>query len=365
MSSILHLIETGGPGGAEKVFLEIASRLQVDGLRNELAIGRDGGWLANEARGRGLPVEIVPAQGSLSVGYLRRLLELIRRRDVRVVIAHLFGAGVYGSLAGLLARVPVITVLHGQSDIASDERFAAAKRWILAKGSRRVVFVSQALQTHLQGRLELPQGKATVIENGIDTAFLTPSGDRSVRAELGITDDTFLIGAVGNVRRAKGYETLLRSAQIVCAQHPQVRFVVAGDTSGEVFPQLEQLRDSLNLSDRVRFLGLRSDVGRVLAALDLYVLSSDTEGFSLSLVEAMASARGIVATRSGGPETLLADGHTGVLVPPRDPPALAHAILALIEDEPRRERLAAAARTAVTERFDSARMVGEYARLVN
>jgi glycosyltransferase involved in cell wall biosynthesis len=364
MSSILHLIETGGPGGAEKVFLDVATRLRVGELRNEVAVGREG-WLAEEARRRGLQPAILPAQGSLNADYLKQLVRLIRRQDARVVIAHLFGAAVYGSLAGLLTGVPVISVLHGQSDIAERERFAALKRWIVARGSRHVVFVSQALRDFLQARLVLPADKATVIENGIDTAFMTPADGESVRTALDFPGGTFLVGSVGNVRPAKGYETLLRGAQIVRAQRPQVRFAIAGDTSGSLYPQLERLRDSLGLSDTVRFLGLRRDVSQVLAALDLFVLSSDTEGFSLALVEAMASGRCVVATRSGGPEALVEHGRTGLLVPPRDPAALAQTIISLVDDAPRRAQLAAAARQAVTERFDNARMIGDYARLVS
>jgi glycosyltransferase involved in cell wall biosynthesis len=240
------------------------------------------------------------------------------------------------------------------------------KRRIVGQGSRRVVFVSQALRDHLQSRLELPPAKAVVIENGIDPVFREKGARTQMRAALGVAADTFLIGSVGNVRPAKGYETLLRSAKIVCQQRPAVRFFIAGDTagSGRLFPQLEELRDSLGLADRVRFLGLRNDVSGMLAAFDLFVLSSDTEGFSLALVEAMASGRSIVATRSGGPETLVADGRTGLLVPPKDPTSLANAILSLVDDAPLRGRLATAAQAAVTERFDSARMIGEYARLV-
>jgi glycosyltransferase involved in cell wall biosynthesis len=365
MASILHLIETGGPGGAERVFLDVATQLKVGSLRNETAVGREG-WLAEEARRLGLRPVILPAQGSLNFSYLAQLLALIRRHDVRVVVAHLFGAAVYSSIAGLLTRVPVISVLHGQSDVAVNERFAGLKRRIVGQGSRRVVFVSQALRDHLQSRLDLPPTKAVVIENGIDPVFREKGARTEMRAALGVSDDTFLIGSVGNVRPAKGYETLLQSAQIVCQQRPAVRFFIAGDTSGSgrLFPRLEELRDSLGLTDRVRFLGLRNDVSRMLAAFDLFVLSSDTEGFSLALVEAMASGRSIVATRSGGPETLVADGQTGLLVPPKDPTSLANAILSLVDDAPWRERLATAAQAAVTERFDSARMIGEYARLV-
>lgn len=363
MAAILHLIETGGPGGAERVCLEIASRLQVPGMHNEIAVGREG-WLAKEARLRGFNPAVLPSQGSLNLPYLNQLVSLLRRHDVRVVIAHLFGAAVYASLAGLLAGVPVISVLHGQSDIAAQERFSRLKRWVVSMGSARIVFVSGALRDDLQLRLNLPVRKIAVIENGIASSFWRPTSGANVRAELEVQPSTVLIGSVGNIRPAKGYETLLQAAQIVCTRRPDVQFVVAGDTSGDLFPRLEEMRASLGLSDHLRFLGSRDDIAQLLASLDIFVLSSDTEGFSLALVEAMVCRCAVIATRSGGPESLISHGQTGLLVPRSDPLALAQAILALVDDRAMRMQLAAGARGAITERFDSGRMVSDYTRLV-
>ena len=362
MGAVLHLIETGGPGGAESVFLELARGLNVNGLNNIAAVGRDG-WLAQQVRHRGLEPVVLPAQGSLNFTYLGKLTGLKRQHDVRLVIAHLFGAAIYGSLASLITGVPVVSVLHGQSDVSNKERLAGLKHWILARGSARVVFVSDALRDELAPRLRLPAKKCVVIENGIDMSRYQGTEPANLRGSLGLPPTATLVGAVGNLRPAKNYETLLQAARTVCEHHPHVHFVIAGDTSGGLLPQLSQLQTSLGLDRRVHFLGLRSDVPAVLNELDLYVLSSKTEGFSLALVEAMASGKAAIATRSGGPETIIESEQTGLLVPPQDPPAMAAAIERLLIDPDLRARLAAAARGAMTRRYSSERMIADYARL--
>lgn len=363
MPAILHLIETGGPGGAEHVFLELASRLRLEPLRNLAVVGRDG-WLADRLRERGLAPIVISAQGSLNLRYLRRLVSLIKEHDARLVVAHLFGAAIYASLASLLTRVPTISILHGQSDISGSERFITAKRWLLARGSAATVFVSSALQNDLQPHLKFPPQRSVVIENGIDLSRYRDDGlSAGLRAALSLPPSAVLIGAIGNLRRAKGYETLLQAAQLVCGAHPDIHFVIAGDTNGGLLPELERLRAELALSDRVHFLGLRSDVPAVLADLDLYVLSSYTEGFSLALVEAMASGLPVIATRSGGPERIIDADRTGLLVAPRDPQSLAARIQHLLADEALRKQLGAAAKEAVTQRFSSERMVSDYHRL--
>jgi glycosyltransferase involved in cell wall biosynthesis len=359
LSAILHLIETGGPGGAENVFLRLLEHVKLPGCTPVAAVGRDG-WLAEQVRRLDIEPLVLSAKGSLQVAYLRSLARLIKERDVRLIVAHLYGAAIYGSIAGRLTGVPVVAVVHGQSDIARQERFAWAKAQIIARFSTHIVFVSEALRADVMQRLKLPAGKTSVIENGIDLERPARGSDSSLRESLALAPDTFLIGAVGNVRATKGYTTLLEAARLCADSMPSLRFVIAGDTSGRTYPPLEQLREQLRLQDHVQFLGLRSDVPRVLANYDLYVLSSDTEGFSIALVEAMAAGLPAIATRSGGPETILEDGRTGVLVPPKDPQALARAILRMVNDPALRERLATAGTQDVARKYGSEQMIAKY-----
>jgi glycosyltransferase involved in cell wall biosynthesis len=130
-------------------------------------------------------------------------------------------------------------------------------------------------------------------------------------------------------------------------------------------PRLESLIQELALADLVSFLGLRSDIPEILAGIDVFVSSSHTEGFSLALVEAMASGKPSVATRSGGPERIIDAGNTGLLVATRDPSALAAAIASLMRDSASKERLGMAAKSAMTSRYSGARMLGDYERLIS
>jgi glycosyltransferase involved in cell wall biosynthesis len=326
-------------------------------------VGRDG-WLASQVKARGLTPEILEARGSLNVRYLRQLVALVRRTDARAIVAHLFGAAIYASLAGMLTRVPVISILHGQSDLAEKERFAGLKRFLVARGSSRVVFVSEPLRDALQPRLHLPAKKVAVIENGIDVTRFQRVDATLLKQSLGLSPATFLVGSIGNVRRAKDYPTLLRAARLVCDQFPATRFVVAGDTQGGLFPELERLRAELRLEREVQFLGLRTDVPDILGGIDLFVTSSDTEGFSIALVEAMASGRAVLATRSGGPERIINDESTGLLVPAKDAESLARGISRLIGDSSLRTRLAQSAKSAIGARYSGARMLEEYTRVV-
>jgi len=362
MSSILHVIDTGGPGGAETVFLDLASGLRIGNLASVATVGRDG-WLAEQVRARGLSPVILEARGSLNFQYLRQLVALARRSDARVLVAHLFGAAIYSSLAGIIARIPVISVLHGQSDLAQKERFAALKRAVVTHGSSRIVFVSEPLRDDLQPRLKLPASKVAVIENGIDMRKFDRADSHHLRNSLGMTSG-ILVGAIGNLRRAKDYPTLLRAARRVCDVAPDTRFVIAGDIQGGLFAELERLRAELGLTGEVQFLGLRSDIPEILAGIDLFVSSSDREGFSIALVEAMASGKPVLATRSGGPERIIDDERTGLLVPARDPEALAAGINRLIASPELRIRLADTARNAIRTRYSSARMLESYAQLI-
>jgi len=350
MIPVVHVIDTGGAGGAETVFRDVAAGLDRTLFEPTCVVSREG-WLASALRERGIEPILLPAKGSLNVGYLRQLIGIIRARRARVVVAHLYGSAVYCSLAGLIARVPVISILHGQRDIAGNERFAGVKRKLLAWGSDRIVFVSHALRDELRPLLNVPECRCVVIPNGVDMSRFGGHSDRPVRTEIGLGSDELLVGAIGNIRGPKAYEVLLDCAARVLKSKTRCRFVIAGDTSGSHYEKLLEQRARLGLESSVQFLGLRKDVPDVLASLDLYVLSSSKEGFSIACVEAMAAGLAVVATRSGGPEEIVEDGRTGLLVPPQDPAALAAAIESLASNPERRAQMGQAGQERVRRLF--------------
>jgi glycosyltransferase involved in cell wall biosynthesis len=165
------------------------------------------------------------------------------------------------------------------------------------------------------------------------------------------------------VRGPKAYDVLLRAAALLATDSMPSRVVIVGDTSGTVYPGLTALASSLALGSRVSFAGFRQDVPEVLRAFDALALSSRTEGFSLATVQAMATGIPVVATRSGGPEEILEDGVTGLLVPTDDPAALAAAMRRLRDQPELRDRLAQAGPQSVRARFNRSAMIEAYQRL--
>ncbi|HEV2149928.1 MAG TPA: glycosyltransferase, partial [Longimicrobiaceae bacterium] len=357
--TILHLIDMAGPGGAETILFNLATGLPRERWRPVVAVS-EAGWLSQALQPEGIDPLMVAPQRAFDLPYLRALLGVVRRHRVELIHAHLLGPSVYGSLAGRLSGVPVVCTFHGQADVAPDESHRAAKFRIIDRRKNRVVFVSESLRRSVLGENRLDPARTRVIHNGIDARTFRPGSDSELRRELGIRPGEVLVGAVGNLRTAKAYPDLLQAAALLRQRSEMYRFVIVGDNRGRMYQDLLALRDRLGLRDSVHFAGFRDDVPRIMNNLDIYAISSHTEGFSLSTVQALACGVPTVATRCGGPEEIVEDGVSGVLVPTRDPAALAGAIHDLAGDPDRRARLARAGRAQVEERFSTEAMVASY-----
>jgi glycosyltransferase involved in cell wall biosynthesis len=258
----------------------------------------------------------------------------------------------------------VVSILHGQSDVPRKARLATAKAALVRRGSDKVVFVSENLRADLAARLRLPASRCVVIPNGVDTTRFQPGSDHSIREELGIADDKILIGAIGNVRKPKAYEVLLHAAKLLTERSDRYEFAIAGDAGGTLGAELMALRERLGLVGRVHFLGLRTDVVTILRNLDVFALSSRTEGFSIACIEAMACGVPVVATRSGGPEQIL-DEHSGILVPVDDPGALAAGIERAALSDELASSLAQAGLRRVRQLFSLHTMLSSYETLLS
>lgn len=361
-ATVLHLIDTGGPGGAETIYAELVGGLDRNHWRSITAVPeRD--WLHAELEARGIEPVLLTSRGSFDVGYLAALFNLVRRHRVDLIHAHLLTTSVYGSLVGRLTGVPVICTFHGQPDLPPDERFRAAKLRIIDRRSNRITFVSEALRRWFLERTSLTPARTAVVHNGIDPARFAPTRDRSFRDEIGARPDQILVGAIGNLRRSKDYPTLLRAAAVLHGATAAYRFVIVGHTEERLYAELLALRASLGLDDVVAFTGFREDVERILNALDLFIITSNAEGFSLATVQAMACGVPVVATRCGGPEEIIDDGVTGILTEPGEPELLASAIQRLGHDADLRLRLTAAARGIAANRFSIDAMIRGYEAL--
>lgn len=328
MIRILHTIDTTGPGGAETVFVNLVKGLDRQEFESVVAI-RGPGWVCDELGKNGVSPLFINSKGSFSVSYLSELVEIIHRDKIDLVQSHLLGSNLYCSLAGMICRVPVVSTFHGFVDINVKEQFSAIKSIIINQGSAKIVFVSDNLRKFYIKQKGFSGRKSVTINNGIDTSLFKPQRDNSIRKKFGIGPDNILVGAVGNIRPAKGYEYLLETAKLIIDRYPQYRFIVAGEGSGMLFDCIMNLRKKLGLEKHFFFLGFEPDVPRFLNNLDIFVLSSVSEGFSISTIEAMACGIPVVATRSGGPEEIINHLENGILVEAGSSSQLAAGLLKL------------------------------------
>jgi glycosyltransferase involved in cell wall biosynthesis len=355
--TILHLIDTAGPGGAETVFTDVVLRLPQDRYRS-VAVVPGTGWVRDTLRAGGVDPLVIPCRERLAC--LGRYIRAIRSTGASLVHAHLLGSALYGSLAARMAGAKAIVTLHGAVDLPPDDRFERLRFRLIGHTAARMVFVSEFLRNTVLQRTGWDPSRSVVIHNGIEPDRYRGAGTRRLRAELGLGPEVVLVGALGNVRAPKAYHDLLDAMAVLPSSAPPWHLAIVGDTTGVVFPGLLARLSELGLRGRVTFTGFREDVAAVLESFDLFVLSSRSEGFSIATLQAMAAGIPVVATRSGGPEEIVEDGASGLLVPPADPAALAAAILRLMTDQALREALGRAGPAVVRSRFSLETMLSRY-----
>jgi glycosyltransferase involved in cell wall biosynthesis len=279
---------------------------------------------------------LVEADGEASVGELVRIL-----RRLRPDVAHVMDVWPQAVVAARIARVPRVLVTHHTPELPRRDNLAGRAWQRLGWLARpEVIYTSEADRSR-DGRRP-----SRVIALGIDL-------ERFESPRPALRSEAPLVGNVARLAPQKDHRTLIEAARLV----PEAEFVVAGD--GELRAELERVARGA----RVRFLGERGDVPEVLASLDVFAFPSLFEGLCLAVIEAQAAGVPVVATPVGGIRETVVDGETGLLVPARDPAALAAAIRRLLEDREAARAMAAEARRRVRARFSVERMVDETLRL--
>jgi glycosyltransferase involved in cell wall biosynthesis len=292
---------------------------------------------------------------------IRRLSDIIKESRADVLHTYLFHANILGRIIGRINRVPVIISSERCLDL-ERRGFNNLLNNLTLRWCSKIVVVSDSVGKMLMARDKVPCSRIVRIYSGIEFSNYDLNIDKdSNRKELGLKSDDVVIGTIGRLRPEKGHEYLIKAIAEVLRKFPEVRLLIAGDGAEE--NKLKCLSDKMGIKDKVIFTGFRNDIPEILSILDLFVLPSIEEGLPMAVLEAMASGRGIVATRIGGTEELIQDGVTGVLVPPKDVHALAGAIYGLLKEHDKINRFGMLAREAAKNNFSINNMLKNYERL--
>lgn len=346
-------------GGVEEVVLRLVQRLDP----GEFALGLAAppallDAFAADLAGLSVATCGVAAESWRQRAEVRRLGAFIAAFRPDVVNAHLFRSVVVAAPLARWHSVPaVVETYHGREAWRTGPlRGSFLPDRVLARFVDRVIAVSEAARDFLVRAKGYPAGKVVVVANGRDLSVFTPGTERDpARKELGVDRSTPLVGVVGRLETQKGHVYLLDAWPQVVAEFPDARLLVIGD--GSLRSALHEQARRRGVAGSTIFTGFRDDVPRLLDALDVLVLPSLYEGMPLTAIEAAAMARPVVATAVDGTPEVVADGATGLLVPPADPTALARALRALLRDPERARAMGAEGRRRTLERFDLARHV--------
>lgn len=357
MPRVVFLIDSLGWGGAERLLLQYLPHLRSEGFDPVVCAmhERSGNPVAEEIGRLGIPVDTVPVERLRDVTAIPRLTRYLRRRGADVLHTQLEFADGLGSVAARIARIPAVSTLHTMSEPARWTRSWWRNRLgdlALAGLSSAIVAVSDEARRHYEVSRPYPRRKLVTLRNGIDLArFEAAAGEGpAVRRELGIGRDAPVVATVAVLRPDKGIQHMIAALPAIAAGAPEVVYLVVGD--GDHRAALEAAADRHGVADRVVFAGSRTDVPRVLAACDVFVLPTLMDALPTVLAEAGAAGVPIVASRVGGVPEMCLDGRNGLLVDPGDEAGLAEAALRMLREPGLAERMGAQGRAVARERYD-------------
>jgi glycosyltransferase involved in cell wall biosynthesis len=322
---------------------------------------------ADILRQAGLEVHDIPITRHLTplrdISTYRRIKAIIREGNYDLVHTHNPKDGVMGRAAAWKLKVPAI--VHTCNGFYFSHRSPALKKWLVLRAERfasrrchRIVFVnSEDLALAATKKLVGP-GKAKLIYNGVDRSRFRPGEEPALREELSIPTNAVVLGYIGEIRKERNLEIMVKAAARLSAKYPQIYLVMVGDYSIEPREpeRLLKTASQLGLEGRIIFTGYRFDPERFYRIFDVYVLPSSREGFGVTLIEAMASGTPLVACRVRGPRDIVSDGMDGILVADRDPAELADALSFLLDTPEAVQRYTRKAMEKVARDFDHKRM---------
>ncbi|MEX2187962.1 MAG: glycosyltransferase [Pirellulales bacterium] len=352
-------------GGAEVLAVHI-SRALSSKFRFVYACLDGLGTLGEELRHEGHEVEVFDRRPGLDRRCAKRLAIWFQRQQVAAIHAHQYTPFFYCLASGILRRrPPILFTEHGRWFPDYPRRKRMLFNRLFLRSTDRVVAVGESVRQALIANEGIASRRVEVVYNGVDLqrfdgdAHVRDDVRRDVRRELGLSENDFAVLQVARLDALKDHRTAIRALAATLPHAPNTMLLIAGEGPEEQTIRAEIAR--LGVGERVRMLGLRRDVPRLLAAADTFLLTSISEGIPVTLIEAMAARVPIVSTRVGGVAEVVVDGQTGRLAESGDAAALATALVDLAASPETRQAMSAAGRSRAESMFTQSQMTAAYA----
>lgn len=347
--NVLEVIATLGIGGTEKQLVQLVKNLDRKKYNITVCCLTRGGPLLQEIEQIGIEVVVLNKRYKFDFFVIFRLASLMRKKKTDLIHTYMFTSNTFGRLAAILAWVPIV--------ISSERNVDSWKKWyhrvidrVLSRFTDKIIANAHAVRKFYIEKVGINPKKILTVYNGIDLReFEQIATTQEIKRHLNIDSSRYIVGSIGRLVKAKGYEYYIQAACQVLEKIPQTTFLIIG--KGEEGENLKRLAERMSISDKVVFIGEEKRVRNVLEIIDVFVSSSLREGHSNVILEAMAMGKPVVATRVGGnPETIVG-GQTGILVPPKDFRALARGIIKVLQNEEISKKLGEAAKERIREQF--------------
>ncbi len=356
---ICFVIGTLEVGGAEKQLFLLIKNLDRKKFFPVLIALRDGRMREDFEKVAG--IHVAGKRWKLDILFLIKLARILRREKPDILHTFMFTSNLWGRLAGLLCRVPVMVASERSMDLWKSSLHLLPDR-ILARFTRKIVCNSREVERRYQSLLGKNYRRLCVIYNGIDADLYAGIDNRQGLMEsFGICPGNPVIITGGRLCSEKGLKYFLRAAAIVAGIYREARFLVVGD--GDEKKNLLDEMKNLGLEKKVVFTGYRRDLPELLKLSDIVVLSSLWEGMPNLLIEGMALRKPVIGTAVGGTVEIVKDGETGYLVPSKNHEMLAGAMLCLLNDEGLRRKMGERGYEFVKNNLSLGKMVRKYEEL--
>jgi sugar transferase (PEP-CTERM/EpsH1 system associated) len=355
---VMHVMYALQPGGMEFGVLKLVNGHDRTRVRSSILSTRPASEL-KELLAADVPLYELSRRPGADLRTVWQMYRVFRNTKPDVVHTHAWGTLIEGIAAARLAGVPIVVHgEHGTLQLRGYQRFVQRRAWSAVD---RVLAVSTKLAERMAAETGFPLPRIETIRNGVDLTRFGHASRSAARAALNLSPDNMVIGTMGRLVPVKNQVSLIEAARQLRTLGLEPTVVIAGE--GYLRNRLEEHAAAAGVGDAVRFLGQRTDPEMVLAAMDVYALTSVSEGLPNTVLEAMATGLPVVSTRVGGVEELVEHGVTGFVVPPNDPDALAKTLALLLRDESLRRTAGAAGRLRAESEFAISGMIRRYESL--